>query len=55
MLGVVVRREGFDAALEAAVPSAYERALHASRDPELLPPERPYPVPAGAAARLGLS
>ncbi|MFB7947677.1 DUF4291 domain-containing protein [Kitasatospora phosalacinea] len=121
VLGVVLRREGFDAALEAAVLSSYERgvhasraqwqrelrrsaarvqwdperdlqlrplahrslqlglggelvrryaqewlvriedltplarALHASRDPELLPPERPYPVPAGAAARLGLS
>ncbi|MFF4340782.1 DUF4291 domain-containing protein [Kitasatospora sp. NPDC001540] len=121
VLGVVIRREGFDAALEAAVLSAYERgvhdsraqwqrelrrsaarvqwdperdlrlqplahrslqlglsgelvrryagewlvriedltplarALHASRDAALLPPERPYPVPAGAAVRLGAS
>ncbi|GLW69885.1 hypothetical protein Kpho02_21840 [Kitasatospora phosalacinea] len=121
VLGVVIRREGFDAALEAAVLSSYERgvhasraqwqrelrrsaarvqwdperdlglqplahrslqlglggelvrryagewlvriedltplarALHASRDAALLPPERPYPVPAGAAARLGVS
>ncbi|MEU5385176.1 DUF4291 domain-containing protein [Kitasatospora cineracea] len=121
VLGVVIRREGFDAALEAAVLSSYERgvhaskaawqrelrrsearvqwdperdldlrplghrslqlglggtlveryagewlvriedltplarALHATRDPALLPPERPYPVPSGAAARLGVS
>ncbi|MFC8722532.1 DUF4291 domain-containing protein [Kitasatospora sp. NPDC057198] len=119
VLGVVLRRAGFDAALEAAVLSGYERGVHASRaqwqrelrraearvqwdperdldlrplghrslqlglsgslverylgewlvriedltplarelhgarDPGLLPPERPYPVPAGAAVRLG--
>ncbi|GAA2103291.1 DUF4291 domain-containing protein [Kitasatospora saccharophila] len=121
VLGVVIRRAGFDAALEAAVLSAYERGvhdsraqwqrelrrsaarvqwdperdlrlqplahrslqlglrgelvrryvdewlvriedltplareLHATRDPGLLPPERPYPVPPGAAVRLGVS
>ncbi len=31
------------------------RELHATRDRGLLPPERPYPVPAGAAVRLGIS
>ncbi|MFJ1753069.1 DUF4291 domain-containing protein [Kitasatospora sp. NPDC088134] len=120
VLGVVIRREGFDAALVAAVLSSYKpgvhaskadwqresrrsqarvqwdperdlhlrplahrslqlglrgelvrryagdwlvriddltdlaRELHATRDPALLPPERPYPVCAGTAARLGM-
>ena len=31
------------------------REVHATRDPGLLPPERPYPVPAGAAVRLAVS
>ncbi|WP_436969610.1 DUF4291 family protein [Kitasatospora cineracea] len=31
------------------------RELHATRDQALLPPERPYPVPSGAAARLAVS
>ncbi|MFF0293361.1 DUF4291 domain-containing protein [Kitasatospora sp. NPDC004615] len=119
IVGVVITRQGFDAALEAAVLSGYEPGLHASKaewqralrrsparvqwDPErdlhlqplphrslqlglsgelvrryagewlvriedltplahelhatrdaaLLPPERPYPMPPGAAARLG--
>ncbi|MFD7642209.1 DUF4291 domain-containing protein [Kitasatospora sp. NPDC059795] len=119
ILGVVITRQGFDAALEAAVLSSYRpgvhaskadwqrelrrsgarvqwdperdlhlrplphrslqlglsgelvrrytaewlvriedltplaRELHATRDAALLPPERPYPMPPGAAARLG--
>ncbi|MGW4382641.1 DUF4291 domain-containing protein [Kitasatospora sp. NPDC004531] len=119
ILGVVITRQGFDAALEAAVLSGYRpgvhaskadwqrelrrssarvqwdperdlrlrplphrslqlglsgelvrrytaewlmriedltplaRELHATRDAALLPPERPYPVAPGAAARLG--
>ncbi|QKW20085.1 DUF4291 family protein [Kitasatospora sp. NA04385] len=121
VLGVVIRRAGFDAALEAAVLSSYERGVHdsraawqrelrraearvqwdperdldlrplghrslqlglsgslverylgewlvriedltplarelrATREPGRLPPERPYPVPPGAAVRLGVS
>ncbi len=31
------------------------RELHATGDAGLLPPERPYPVPPGAAARLGVT
>ncbi|RKE19698.1 DUF4291 domain-containing protein [Streptomyces sp. TLI_171] len=120
LLGVVIRRAGFDAALEAAVLSSYERGvhaskaqwqrelrrsparvqwdperdlqlrplphrslqlglggelvrrytgdwlvriedltplareLHASRDAALLPPEQPYPLSSGTAARLGV-
>ncbi|MFJ5922200.1 DUF4291 domain-containing protein [Kitasatospora sp. NPDC092948] len=119
ILGVVITRQGFDAALEAAVLSSYRpgvhaskaewrralrrsparaqwdperdpdlrplahrslqlglsgelvrgyagewlvriedltplaRELHATRDAALLPPERPYPMPPGAAVRLG--
>ncbi|MFJ5230794.1 DUF4291 domain-containing protein [Kitasatospora sp. NPDC088391] len=121
VLGVVIRRSGFDAALAAAVLSSYKpgvhaskadwqrelrrsparvqwdperdlglrplahrslqlglggalarrytsdwlvriddltdlaRELHATRDPALLPPERPYPLDPATAARLGAS
>ncbi|MFD8599132.1 DUF4291 domain-containing protein [Kitasatospora sp. NPDC059646] len=53
--GELVRRyaEEWLVRIEDLTPLA--RELHATRDAGLLPPERPYPVPAGAAARLGVT